>query len=119
MQREPHTYLRHVLSATRAIETFVEGKAFEEYSADLLLKSAVERQLEITGEALSQLSKIAPDLAARVPDLGRIIAFRDLLDHRHSVIDDQAVWRVVRENVPSLARAVTALLDRERGPGQP
>jgi uncharacterized protein with HEPN domain len=75
--------------------------------------------LEIIGEALSQFSKIAPDLAARVPDLGRIIAFRNLLAHRYSVIDDQAVWRVVRENVPALAQAVTALLDREHGPSQP
>ncbi|WP_223839911.1 DUF86 domain-containing protein [Saccharopolyspora pogona] len=41
----------------------------------------VERQFEIVGEALNQLSKVDADLAAKVPDLPRIVAFRNILIH--------------------------------------
>jgi uncharacterized protein with HEPN domain len=47
MQHDPRKYLWDVLSAIRAIEEFLQGKTFEDYSSDLLLKSGVERQLEI------------------------------------------------------------------------
>ena len=43
-----------------------------------MLRSAVERQFEIIGEALNQLSKVAPDLAAQIADLSRIVAFRNV-----------------------------------------
>ena len=85
------------------------------YRANPLIRSAVERQFEIIGEALNRLSKEAPDLARRVPDLRKIVGFRNVLIHGYAVIDDGRVWEIVTTLLPPLRAAVTALLT-ELGP---
>lgn len=75
-----------------------------------MLRSAVERQFEIIGEALSQLTKIAPQLAAQIPDLPRIVAFRNILIHGYAVVDNEIVWRAAQENLPELAANLQKLL---------
>ena len=68
--------------AQRALDRvarFTNGKSFTEYEADELLRSAVERQLEIVGEALNKLSRVDVETAAAIPDLGRIVGFRNIL----------------------------------------
>ena len=49
-----------IVAAGKALESFVEGKSFGDYETSLLLRSAVERQLEIVGEALNQFLIHAP-----------------------------------------------------------
>ena len=76
-----------------------------------LVCAAVERKFEIIGEALSQLSKRDPVLAHRVPDFRDIISFRNLLIHGYSVVNQDAV----RKLLPGL-RAVPGDLPDELGP---
>jgi uncharacterized protein with HEPN domain len=45
------------------------------------VRAAVERKFEVVGEALGQLARLDPELAARIPDYRRIIAFRNILIH--------------------------------------
>ncbi len=116
MRREPQTYLWDAHQATRAIVEFTRGKSRDDFTRDLLLRSAVERQFEIIGEALNQLAKVDPELAAKVPHLPRIIAFRNILIHGYAVIDPATVWRVIEENLPQLEKALTALLGKDAQP---
>ena len=74
MPRDARTYLWDALHAADLIVRFVDGRSFTEYQADDLVRSAVERQFEIIGEALNQSSRIDPDLAARIVDLPRLVA---------------------------------------------
>lgn len=67
-----------------------------------MLRSAVERQFQIIGEALNRLSKVDPGTADRVPDLARIVAFRNVLVHGYAQIDDALVWEVASTRVPEL-----------------
>jgi uncharacterized protein with HEPN domain len=55
------------------------------------------------------LSKEAPDLADRVPNLQKIVGFRNVLIHGYAMIDDGRVWEIVT-TMPSLRAIVTALL---------
>lgn len=82
----------------------------ERYRANRLVRAAVERQFEITGEALNQLSRRAPDLTARIPELRAIVAFRNLLIHGYASVDDAIVWRTVTEKLPALYEAIDDLL---------
>ena len=110
MRRDPRTFLWDARQAAGAIEDFVRGKSREDYLRDLLLRSAVERQLEIIGEAFNQLAKHDPALAARIPDLRAIVGLRNILVHGYAQIDDERVWNVVHEHVPELRLRLDAFL---------
>jgi len=87
MQRDPRAYLWDICDSADAVAAFVTGRTEQDYRSDRRLRSAVERQFEIIGEALNQPSRIAPDLARSIPDLPRIVAFRNLLIHGYAVVE--------------------------------
>jgi uncharacterized protein with HEPN domain len=76
MLPEARAYLHDIERATNLIDQFRQGKALDDYLADPMLRSAVERQLEITGEAVSKLSRVDLTTAARLTGRRRIIALR-------------------------------------------
>jgi len=70
---EIRKYLFDMSQACELLAQFSCGKTLNDYSSDALLRSAIERQFEIVGEALSQAIKLDPDLAQRISDSGRIM----------------------------------------------
>jgi len=119
MERDARAFLWDAHRAAQAIDDFTRGKSFDDFTRDLLLRSAVERQFEIIGEALSQLGKSHADIAAKVPDLRRIIAFRNILIHGYAAIDRETVWRVIQENLPELRTTLATLLAANGGSAAP
>ena len=99
--------------ALQRIQRFVARKDFAAYQSDELLRSAVERQFEILGEALNQLSRLDPDMAEKIPDLPRIVAFRNILIHGYASVDDRLVWGVVESRLKPLLDVVAALLSED------
>lgn len=89
---------------------FIEGLDLDRYAQSPLVASAVERKFEIIGEALNQLTKLDPELAARIPYAGRIVAFRNLLIHGYAVVEHARVFRTARESLPALRKQVATLL---------
>ena len=75
-----------------------------------MLRSAVERQFEIIGEALVQALRLDPNISSRISDAGRIIAFRNRLIHGYSSVADDVVWGILQANLPSLRNEVAALM---------
>jgi uncharacterized protein with HEPN domain len=109
---EVRKYLFDIAQACDLLTQFTQGKNFQDYCADALLRSAVERQFEIAGEALNQAIHLSPDLAKQVSDSRRIVAFRNRLIHGYAFVSDQVVWGVLETNLPILRREVQALLDQ-------
>lgn len=89
---------------------FTRGKSFSDYQADLLLRSAVERQLEIAGEALAKLRRLDAQTAATIGDLPRVVGFRNVLIHGYATVDDRLVWGVIENHASSLREALDILL---------
>jgi uncharacterized protein with HEPN domain len=106
MRPESHKYLWDALQAADRIAQFVSGKSLEAYAEEDLLRSAVERQFEIVGEALAQLRKVDAETAATIPELPRIVAFRNILIHGYATVDDRIVWGVVEGSLPALRGAL-------------
>jgi uncharacterized protein with HEPN domain len=107
---DPKKFLWDAAEAADAVSSFVTGKTLDDYVSDRLLHSAVERQLISLGEALAQLVRVDAELASRVPDLRKIVAFRNILVHGYAIVEHEIVWRAVQEDLPTLRRALQDLL---------
>lgn len=97
-------------NAAARIQRFTVGKTYDDYRADELLRSAVERQFEIIGEAMTRLVKGVPDIAAQVTDHRKICGFRNVLIHGYDSIDDETSWGIVEQKLPVLRRELGELL---------
>ena len=93
--RDVKKYLYDISEACRLIEEFTAGKAYVDYHTDPLLRSAVERQFEIIGEALRLLLQCDSAMKERISNAPRIIDFRNRLIHGYATVSDEVVWGVV------------------------
>ena len=106
--------LEDVQDAASFVIEAAEGKDLAYYRRDRLFRQAVERNLEIVGEAVGRIARHDAETAGRISEHGRIIAFRNRLIHGYDLLDDALVWDTVSNEVPVLLAEVEALL-RERG----
>ncbi|GIV02820.1 MAG: hypothetical protein KatS3mg015_1650 [Fimbriimonadales bacterium] len=111
MRVEAAKLLVDARNAGRAVLEFIEGKSLSDYRADLLLRSAVERQMFILGEALSQLRTRDPAVFERIPDARRIVGFRNLLAHGYGQVDDGRVWDIVENSLPQTLSCIEEMLN--------
>ena len=110
MRPESRKYLYDICHAAEMLTRFTEGKTFEDYSQDDMLRSAVERQFKVIGETLNQLPKIDVETASQIDSYQRIIAFRNILIHGYAQVDDRIVWGLLQTRLPGLRRQASMLL---------
>ena len=101
MQPDAAALLWDARRAAQLILDFIVDRAWPDYQAEAMLRSAVERQFEIIGEALNRLSRADPLTAAGIEDLPRIVAFRNVLVHGYATIDDVLVGSCHDANRPT------------------
>jgi len=99
-------------TASERISSFVTGRTYEDCVGDLLLRSGVERQFTVLGEALVQLRRLDPETAASIGDIAAIIAFRNLLVHGYASIRNDVVWGITQTRMVPLAATLGALLEQ-------
>ena len=115
MRLESLELLEDIRQAADLIGQFTADRSLRDYTADAMLRSAVERQFEIIGEALNRLAKSDAATAGRIGDCRQVIAFRNVLIHGYDAIEDQIVWDAVQSKLPTLNTQVRTLLDENHG----
>jgi uncharacterized protein with HEPN domain len=115
MPRSAVAYLSDILEACDAIEADLHGIDLETYSGSRPIRSAVEREFIIIGEAVGTLGRIAPDLFDGISHARMIVGFRNLLTHDYAAVDDETVLGVATEDLPEIRRECAALLDKLGG----
>jgi len=111
-------FLYDINAACELLVQFTLGKQLTDFLGDPMLRSAVERQFEIIGEALNGALALDPSLALTVTNTSRIIAFRNRLIHGYATVSSEVVWGVVAGGLPTLHREISALLAEAGSPGQ-
>ena len=106
------------ITAIQAAQEFVAGLDLPAYRADRLRRSAVERQLEILGEAAARLLKEDAAMADRMPALRLAVGMRNRIIHGYDGVDDETVFRTVGDHLPELLGHLQRWLDALTRSGQ-
>lgn len=112
MQRDARAYLSDIVTSCDAILDATDGMTIEAYLGSRLVRSSVEREFIIIGEAMVVLGRRAPDVRESITHARRIVAFRNQLTHEYQRIDDEAVWVIVQRDVAVLRTECADILTR-------
>ncbi|GAA1627764.1 DUF86 domain-containing protein [Brevibacterium sanguinis] len=115
MRPEAGAHLWDAADSATNVRDFVDGRTETEFNSDLVLRSAIERQLEILGEALNRLRRDDRETSERVPGLEKIIGMRNIIAHEYGNIDYEIVWRASTTDIPALVPLLVELVDEARG----
>lgn len=109
MEEQIKKYLTDILTSIAHIEQFTEElTTFFEYESNLLIKRAVERELEIVGEAMSRILKT--EEAVEIEHSRRIVDLRNRIIHGYDSVDDGVVWGILKIHLPKLKEEVQTLM---------
>ncbi|NCO38988.1 MAG: hypothetical protein AUJ96_08985 [Armatimonadetes bacterium CG2_30_66_41] len=104
-----------MLDAARAVEEFIAGRTFLDYTTDRMLRGAVERHLEIIGEAANNVSREFRDRHPELP-WSKIIAQRHVLAHEYGEVKHERIWSVATVHLPQLIAWLTPRVPPAPGP---
>lgn len=110
MPRDANALLYDMKQAAERIARYVGNRTFEEYLADDYFRSAVERQFEIIGEAITRLRAVSPAIADKITNQNKISGFRNNLIHGYDQIDHVISWNVINQHLPILRGELAELL---------
>ncbi|HDR52204.1 MAG TPA: DUF86 domain-containing protein [Mariniphaga anaerophila] len=112
MDNEIKTWLFDILQAVEEIEGYFSEKPmrFNDYLSDIKTKRAVERDLEIIGEALNRILK--KDKSFRLENAQKIIGTRNRIIHGYDTISDDLIWSIVVNHLPKLKNEIDAIMEK-------
>lgn len=111
MDNDIKTWLYDILQSINEIDSYYDNKPriFEEYVSDTKTKRAIERDLEIIGEAANRILKKDKDF--KLDNVEKIIGTRNRIIHGYDKISDDLIWSIVINHLPKLKDEVSRLLD--------
>jgi uncharacterized protein with HEPN domain len=109
MQHSVEMYLLDIQNSIDSINEYLgTERNFNTYESNKLLRRAVERELEIIGEAVNRILKVDPEID--ISDSRRIVNLRNLVIHTYDSVDNVIIWGVIDKDLPLLKNQVAELL---------
>jgi uncharacterized protein with HEPN domain len=111
MQLELQVYLKDILNSIDEIDSYFDGviREFIFFVSDKKTQRAIERNLEIIGEAANRIYKIAPDIS--IPDIRKIVETRNRIIHGYDNVSAEIIWSIVERDLPHLREHIQILLE--------
>jgi len=112
MKREIKKYLFDVKVSIDSINEYLgEKHDFFEFQNNKLLRRGIEREIEIIGEAMNRIIKLAPDL--KIENARQIVDTRNWVIHGYDKVDDVVIWGIISNYLPKLKKEIEEYLERE------
>jgi uncharacterized protein with HEPN domain len=110
MQHKLQMYLLDISNSIDSIHEYLGlERSFNVYESNKQLRRAVERELEIIGEATNRIIKINPEID--ISNARRIVNLRNWVIHAYDNVDNVIIWGIIDKDLPLLKKQVTQLLD--------
>ncbi|MEO6901450.1 MAG: HepT-like ribonuclease domain-containing protein [Bacteroidia bacterium] len=110
MEKEIKVWLYDIKQAISEIEQFLsEKKIFQEFQKDLKSKRAVERNIEITGEAVNRI--LSQNKKIEITNSRKIVDTRNGISHGYDSVSDDIIWAIVIRDIPKLKAEIDNLLE--------
>lgn len=113
MDNEIQSWLYDILSSIEEIDSFFADRAkiFDDYKKDIRTKRAVERNIEIIGEATNRILKTNQHI--EISNARKIVEARNRIIHGYDSLSDEVIWGIVVRHLPLLKIEVCAMIERE------
>lgn len=110
MENKIPTWLEDIIQSIDEIEMFLpEKKNFYEFQKDLKARKAIERNIEIIGEAVSRILKVHPEI--RITNARKIVDTRNRIIHGYDSVSEDIIWSIIISDLVALREEVAALLN--------
>lgn len=109
MEDEIKAWLEDIAEAIDEIQSFLpEKKDFSEFQKDLKTQRAIERNIEIIGEAVSRILRLSPDF--QINNARKIVDTRNRIIHGYNSVSQEIIWGIVIRDLPKLETEIIRLL---------
>lgn len=113
MMQEVKKLLVDIEQSALNIDVHLEGRRiFEEFAENITKRRAIERELEIIGEATNNLLKLDSSMA--LTGARKIVNLRNRVIHAYDDVDETIIWKVIVMDIPALLREVQQLLQENK-----
>lgn len=112
-EERDRAYLFDMLQAARQVRDFVKGLTFDAYLADPMPRMAVERGLEIVGEAARNVSASFKASHPEIP-WRDLIGLRNVLSHNYGEVKQDRIWEIATRDAPGLIPVLEVFVSSER-----
>ena len=107
--KENKTYLIHIIEAIEKINKYTKNETYESFMKNNMAFDAVMRELQVIGEAASNIKEEFQEQYAYIP-WGKMIGMRNKLIHEYFGVDEEVVWRTCKEDLPELKEFIEAII---------
>lgn len=111
MEKEIKTWLEDIKLSIEEIDSFLpEKRDFLEFQKDIKTRKAVERNIEIIGEAVNRILKVDPSI--KITNARKIVDTRNRISHGYDTISIDIIWAIAVNDLGNLYLEVNELLKK-------
>lgn len=109
MQLKSLKYILDIESVINEINSIKERTSndFNQFQKDIVLQRAIERDLEIIGEAIRNLIELDPEIS--ITSSKKIIGLRNIISHAYDSIEPELIWAIIQKDIPLLSEEILKL----------
>ncbi len=109
MQPKVLKYILDIQSVMTEIESvkIKSGNNFQNFESEILLRRAIERDLEIIGEAIKKILELEPTI--QISSARKIIGLRNIISHAYDSIEPEIIWGIIQRDIPILQTEINQI----------